>query len=162
VRVALLAAVALWGCSSAPVLEGPSPALLPPPPSKVASGSRPPPGKLYRDEVVHAVDAGFPRFLQKIEVEAKIDDGRFAGWIVRALYPREFWADVDLAPGDVVTSVNGLPIERETQAYDVFQSLKQAPRLVVSYTRKGEPRSLTFEIVQRPGPAANGTRTARN
>jgi hypothetical protein len=34
-----------------------------------------------------------------------------------ALRPHEFWHGVDLAPGDVVTSVNGMPIERETQAY---------------------------------------------
>ena len=101
------------------------------------------------------VERGFPQFLQKIQVEANVRDGKFAGWLVRALYPQDFWADVDLQPGDVVTQVNGLPIERETQAYDAFQGLKTAPRLVVSYVRDGTPRTLTFEIV--PRPASDGS-----
>jgi S1-C subfamily serine protease len=73
--------------------------------------------------------------------------------LVRALYPADFWADVDLQAGDVVTQINGLPIERETQAYDAFQALKSAPRLVVSYVREGAPRTLSFEIVPRPASA---------
>jgi S1-C subfamily serine protease len=100
------------------------------------------------------VERGFPQFLQKVEVSADVRDGKFAGWVVRALYPMDFWAGVDLQPGDVVTKVNGLPVERETQAYDVFQALKSAPRLVVSYVRDGTPRTLSFEIVERPASAA--------
>jgi general secretion pathway protein C len=125
--------------------------MLPPAPAEaVVQSERPPPGKLYRDDVTGLVDRGFPQFLQQIQVEANVRDGKFAGWLVRALYPQDFWADVDLQPGDVVTQVNGLPIERETQAYDAFQALKTAPRLVVSYVRDGAPRSLSFEIVPRP------------
>lgn len=125
--------------------------MLPPPPAEpVVQSDRPPPGKLYRDDVTSVVERGFPRFLQQIQVEANVRDGKFAGWLVRALYPQDFWADVDLQAGDVVTQVNGLPIERETQAYDAFQGLKTAPRLVVNYVRNGAPRTLSFEIIERP------------
>lgn len=149
-RLALL--LLAVGCGGAPTIEGPAPALAPPPPPPSAVVSdRAPPGKLYRDEVVDFVDQGLPRFLQRVEVSADIHDGKFAGWLVRALYPREFWEPVDLQPGDVVTQVNGMPIERETQAYDAFVALKTAPRLDVSYTRSGEARTLSFEIIQRPG-----------
>lgn len=145
--VALLA----LGCASTPVIEGPAPALLPPPPAQpVRLSNRPPPGKLYREDVTGLVERGFPRFLQQIEVEASVRDGKFKGWLLRGLYPADFWAHVDLQPGDIVTQVNGLPIERETQAYDAFQGLKTAPRLVVSYVREGTPRTLSFEIVPRP------------
>lgn len=118
------------------------------------TSERPPPGKLYRDDVQRVVERGFPRFLQTVEVSANVRDGKFAGWVVRALYPMDFWAGVDLQPGDVVTKVNGLPVERETQAYDAFQGLKTAPRLVVSYVRDGAPRTLSFDIVERPVSAA--------
>lgn len=150
-----LAGVALalftGACASTPVLEGPAPALLPPPPPPSAMvSSEAPPGKLYRDDVVRFVDAGFPKFLQRIEVSADVRDGKFAGWVVRALYPRDFWQTVDLQPGDVVTQVNGSPVERETQAYDTFVALKTAPRLNVNYVRSGQPRTLGYDIIERP------------
>jgi type II secretory pathway component PulC len=96
------------------------------------------------------VDAGFPQFLQKVRVEPELVDGKFAGWIVRGLNPPEFWAGVDLEPGDVVTQVNGKPIERETEAFAVFQGLKTARRLQVSALRQGMPHPLDYEIVDRP------------
>jgi len=158
VRAAAFLPILLFcaSCGGTPVIEGPAPALLPPPPAPEATlpPNRPPRGKLYRDDVQAAVDQGFPQFLQKVQVEANVRDGKFAGWLVRALYPQDFWADVDLQPGDIVTQVNGLPIERETQAYDAFQSLKTAPRLVVSYVRDGAPRTLAFDIIPRPASAA--------
>jgi hypothetical protein len=154
VRAAFLFPLLLFSasCGGTPVIEGPAPALLPPPPTPEASlpSNRPPAGKLYRDDVQAVVDRGFPQFLQKVQVEASVRDGKFAGWLVRALYPQDFWADVDLQPGDIVTQVNGLPIERETQAYDAFQALKTAPRLVVSYIRDGAARTLAFDIIARP------------
>ena len=129
-RPLILSLIALAGCASTPVLEGPAPALAPPPPA-VAPLTRAPVGKLFRDDVTRAVDQGFGMFLQKIKVEANVLDGKFAGWIVRALYPRDFWDGIDLQPGDVVTQVNDKPIERDNQAFEVFQSLKTAPRLSV-------------------------------
>ena len=101
---------------------------------------------LERAEVVAFVNAGFWNFLQQVEVEPALDDGRFRGWLIVALRPPAFWQGVDLAPGDVVTSVNDKPIERETQAFDAFQSLKTAPTLKVAYVRAGSPRSLSFRI----------------
>jgi S1-C subfamily serine protease len=110
-----------------------------PPPSR-------PSGKLARAEVVRFVDAGFWRFLQKVDVEPSLNDGRFRGWIIVALRPPAFWEGVDLAPGDVVTSVNDMPIERETEAFDAFQSLKTAPALHVTYVRRGAERRISYQI----------------
>lgn len=126
----------------------------PPPAAPVASNTQAPPGKLFRDDVVHVVDQGAGSFLQKIKVEPNLRDDKFAGWIVRALYPRDFWEGVDLQPGDIVTQVNDKPIERDSQAFEVFQSLKTAPVLKVSYLRDGTPRTLSYEIIERNVPAA--------
>ncbi len=141
-----------FACGSTPTLEGPAPALLPaaPPRSAELASARRPLDKLYRDDVVRAVDAGLARFLQKVKVSAQLRDGKFNGWLVEALYPRDFWENIDLSPGDIVTAINGQAIERETQAYDVFVQLKTAPRLVVKCLRDGQPRTLSFEIVERP------------
>ena len=104
------------------------------------------PGTLKRTEVVAFVNAGFWKFLQQVEVEPSLDDGRFRGWVIVALRPPTFWQGVDLAPGDVVTSVNDLPIERETEAFDAFESLRTAPELRVAYVRSGAARRIAYRI----------------
>jgi type II secretory pathway component PulC len=101
---------------------------------------------------VKVVEAGLGSFLQRVELSPSLEDGAFRGFRVVALGPPEFWQAVDLQPGDIVLSVNGLPIERETQAYEAFQSLKSAEELVVSYRRSGEGRELRYKIVPRPEP----------
>jgi S1-C subfamily serine protease len=111
------------------------------------------PSTLYRDEVSEVVDAGLGLFLKHVEVDAQLEHGTFKGFRILQLAPPEYWHGVDLKPGDVVTLVNGMPIERPFQAHDAFTALKTADRLVVSYLRSGEPRQLSYQIKDRPKPA---------
>jgi S1-C subfamily serine protease len=70
-----------------------------------------------------------------------------------SLEPPELWQGIDLQAGDVVTKVNGMSIEREMEAFDAFQAVRQAPVLEVSYLRQNQPRTLRFTIVGAPSPA---------
>jgi len=145
VKRLVLLAVWLGACGSAPP---PAPAPAPPPPKPVAElAPAKPKNTLSRKDVVSFVNAGFWRFLQHVEVEPSLEAGRFRGWTVVALRPPTFWEGVDLGPGDIVTSVNDLPIERETEAFDAFESLRTADRLNVAYFRNGAQRRLAFRIV---------------
>ena len=56
---------------------------------------------------------------------------------------------MDLKPGDVVTRVNDLPIERDTEAYDAFQSLKNSDALRVAFQRDGQSRVLEYKIIAK-------------
>ncbi|GEM_PF-1196179 len=124
--------------------------VLPPFPSaSVAAEAAAPPGVLWREDVDRTVQAGLGLFLQRVVVEPSLEDGAFVGWEIRDLLPPEAWSSVDLRPGDVVTSVNGLPLEREDQAFDAFQSLLKASELRVTYIRAGETRELLFRIRPR-------------
>lgn len=109
--------------------------------------------ELQRRDVEAAVEAGLGRFLQHVEVEPVMKDGKFAGFRILALRPPEMWLRVDLAPGDVVTEINGRPIGRDTEAFEVFRSLATAPELRVSYQRDGRPRELRLAIVGAAPPA---------
>lgn len=134
---------------------------LPPPvvdPSELEAASRnepepPPPGVLWRDEVDAVLDAGLGRFLAFVRVEPRFDGEKFVGWELVELLPPDSWKQVDLKPGDVVTRVNGRPIERESEAYQAFISLRESDRLVVSYLRGDLERELIFRILERPGRA---------
>jgi hypothetical protein len=107
------------------------------------------PTSLERADVQSVVDAGLGRFLQTVSVEASVDAGRFQGFRIVEVRPADAWRGVDLKIGDVVTAINGKPIERPEQAHEVFTSLKHADRLVVSYVRAGSARELALPIVDQ-------------
>ncbi len=154
--------VAVLGCSAQNEAEYPdldTPLVLAPraaaPPSsevRLASTGRPHSGSIHRADLTRVVDAGLGRFLQHVEVDASVENGRFQGFRIVRLTPPEFWMGIDLRPGDVVTEINGMSIERPPQAYQAFTALKLAERLVVSYLRQGQPRELVFPIKPKPAP----------
>ena len=141
----------LAGCGAAPAVPpaAPKAAAKPSQVAQAPTAPRPPKGALFREDVNALIDGGFPQFLQRVEVEPRLVEGQFRGWSIVNLSPRDFWSGVDLKPGDIVTRVNDLPIERETEAFDVFESLKQADTLRVAFQRDGQSRMLEYRIVQR-------------
>ena len=141
----------LLGCGGSP--EAPpkaAKAVTPAPAAQKPVAARPPPqGALYRDDVNALIDRGFPEFLKRVEVEPRLVDGQFRGWSIVNLNPSDFWSGVDLKPGDIVTRVNDLPIERETEAYDAFESLKHSDALRVAFQRDGQSRVLEYKIISK-------------
>jgi hypothetical protein len=115
-----------------------------------------PPGTLWRRDVDAALEAGLGRFLQHADLEPEMQAGAFVGFKVVELRPPAWWQGIDLVPGDIVTQVNGMPIEQPTEAHAAFESLRKSDKLVVKYVRKGEPRELTFTILDKPLPAPTG------
>jgi hypothetical protein len=107
-------------------------------------------GLLQRVDVERVVDAGLGRFLSHVAIEPSLEAGKFTGWSIVALQPPELWRGIDLRPGDVVTRINGMTIEREVEAYDAFQAVRQASALEVSYLRQGQRRTLRFSILGTP------------
>lgn len=137
----------------------PPPESLAPAPAAANRAAAPRPGTaiavttLQRADVERVVDAGLGRFLSHVSLEPRLSAGKFTGWSIVSLEPPELWQGIDLQAGDVVTKVNGMSIEREMEAFDAFQAVRQAPVLEVSYLRQNQPRTLRFTIVGAPSPA---------
>jgi hypothetical protein len=146
--VPLVACLAACG-SSYPESEYPSS-----PPAGVSASADDyepaPPGALWRKDVDEVLEAGLGKFLQRAELRPQLREGTFVGFRVLELRPPAWWQGVDLAPGDVITRVNGMPIEQPTDAHAAFESLRQSDKLVVSYERDGQPRELTYRIIPKP------------
>ena len=168
-RCSAVGLLAVLGCSAPsepeyPDLDTPlEPSALLTPPEPAPRPAPPAPrlrsGAIHRADLTRVVDAGLGRFLQHVEVDAALQAGKFMGFRIVSLTPPEFWRGVDLRPGDVVTEINGMSIERPPQAYEAFTSLKTAKELVVSYTREGQSRQLVYAIkpaVLAPVPASGG------
>ena len=113
------------------------------------------PGRLWRRDVVAVLSRGLGDFLTRLEVEPYLVGGKFRGWRVVKLRPGDsLWNGVDIASGDVVTSVNSRPIERPEQALAVFQSLAIAEELRVRYERNGASRDIVYAIDdETPAPS---------
>ena len=152
---ALACAVAcITGCGpSYPESEYPSA-----PPAGVSAGADDfapaPPGALWRRDVNDVLAGGLGKFLQRADLKPELHEGAFVGFRVVELHPPAWWQGVDLVPGDVVTRVNGMPIEQPTDAHAAFESLRSADRLVVSYLRDGKERELSYSIIEKPTAAA--------
>lgn len=107
------------------------------------------PGTIRRSAVRQVLADGPGRFLQHIEVsdEPVQKNGRFYGFRVTRLNGRDFWDGIDLTPGDVITNVNGMTIERPEQFLQAFRSLDSARELKVAIDRNGQSRELKWAIV---------------
>lgn len=125
----------------------------------------PPRGAVYRHDVAAVVDAGLGRFLELVPNEPVLDGDHFVGFRILALRPPEDWQGVDLRPGDVVTSVNGLPIAEPEQAFAAFQSVRDGKQIRVAFLRGDQRRELVVNVVEKPGivvpPAASAKAPAR-
>jgi type II secretory pathway component PulC len=146
-RFSLFLALVLCSCAGAPraATAVPAPTSPPPAPPPIA-----PSDHAVARSAVHAVIAeGLGMFLQRVDLDDQpvLVGGKFHGFRIARLRDAKFWSGVDVKPGDVVTSLNGLPIERPEQAQTAFDSLEVASELRVSLERGGQPRELTYAIL---------------
>jgi hypothetical protein len=120
----------------------------------MATPARPmvPPGHLLRADVdAVLVTQGPPWVLRRVlSEEVMKSDGKFWGWRLVGL-PEE-WRDVDLRPGDIVTRVNGLPLETPDQAWEAWKSVASAVEVKISLMRDGAAKTVVLPIDGAPSP----------
>jgi hypothetical protein len=102
---------------------------------------------------------GPPWVLERVPIEPELEGEKFIGWRVREL-PRE-WERVDLVPGDVITSVNGMPVETPDQLWEAWTTLTVASELRIAYVREGEAKELSIPIWGKPSAGLQKTLGAR-
>ncbi|WP_437783584.1 serine protease [Sorangium sp. So ce1097] len=144
---ACLSLAVLAGCGGQQA-AGPAPA--PPPPASSAAPVKQtaPAGQLARADVERVLLQGPPWILRRVPVEEVIRAGAFIGWKILAL-PAD-WSDIELKPGDVVTRVNGAPLERPDDLFAAYRAVASANELKIAYEREGTARELVVPIFGPP------------
>jgi type II secretory pathway component PulC len=145
----LLVAISLAGaalaCGESPparsAVAAASPTTAPPTTTTVAPLTT----SLRRSQVKQAIGRGVGYFLQNVELDElpAMKGSRFYGWKLRGVSAE---LGVDLRPGDVVTGVNGLPLEHPEEADAALRALDKAPALRVDFEREGKPQTLILPI----------------
>ncbi len=106
---------------------------------------------LERADVDEAIDAGVARFIQGFDMVEHLDEyDRFVGWKIGKIHDRGRFDGLGIGSGDVITSINGMPLERPAHAYEVLMSLKTAQSLDVEYLRGGRVMRLSLPIIGEP------------
>ena len=125
------------------VAEGPAPQTTAPTTTAAAVPERI--TSLKRSQVKQQIAKGLGYFLQNGTVEdyPVMRANKFYGWKVKSVVAD--WP-VDIRPGDVVTRVNGMPIEHPEEADAVLRSLDKAKSLRVDFEREGRPQTLELPI----------------
>lgn len=84
--------------------------------------------------------------LQLINAQPVMDGGQLKGYRVTPGRDRRLFNRVGLRPGDVVTSVNGVPLSDPAQMGKLFDQLATARRLDVTVERGGQQSQLSLDL----------------
>ncbi len=114
------------------------------------------PDSVRRSNVRATVARGLGAFLGDVTLDERpvFLAGKFRGFRIVEL--RGPLKASSLLPGDVVTRINGMPIERPEQALQVFRSLEVASEIRVEFERNGAPKDARFSIVEDEIPLGDG------
>jgi type II secretory pathway component PulC len=123
------------------VALAPAPANAPPPaPAR-------PPGTISRAELERVLSESPGAFLARIDSQPTFEGTRFSGWRINSFFPGDArFSGVDLRAGDVVTRVNGQPVEQPEQFIQVWEGARFRRDLTVDLVRDGRPRHLAWTI----------------
>ncbi len=96
----------------------------------------------YRDALVNDPNS----VMGLINVRPYQKDGQLKGYRLRPGKDRALLRRFGLRSGDVVTAVNGVPMNNPVKALEVLRDISSASQLTVDIERNGTPQSFTFQI----------------
>lgn len=81
-----------------------------------------------------------------INIQPVMADGQIRGYSVRPGQDRRLFSSIGLRPGDIVTSVNGLPVSDPSQLGALYQQFTSAPTLNITVERRGRSMELSLNL----------------
>lgn len=111
-------------------------------------------GTIARDRLEAVLAQGLPLFLRQFEVAPKKRGERFVGWQVVQIDPNSSLAEVDVAPGDVLLSINGKPLSRPEELMAVWDALRGENAIEAKLWRGDAQLILRFQIEPQVAPSA--------
>jgi len=98
-------------------------------------------------QTMDKIGASSPEALAKrVQIVPVIDNGKIAGVRVSAAGDAALMAQLGLRPSDIVTSVNGVPVDSVARGQQILDSLGSATSVRVTVTRDGSPTEITVKL----------------
>jgi general secretion pathway protein C len=86
------------------------------------------------------------QLMDQATIRPHIEDGRPAGIAITGIRPNAIFRKMRLRNGDVITGVNGRPIESVEDAISVFEDLTSSSEIKVDIKRRGRHQTLDYRI----------------
>jgi general secretion pathway protein C len=100
---------------------------------------------LESNQIEAALD-NLDQLMDQAEIRPYIEEGRPSGISITAIKPNTVFRKMRLRNGDIITGVNGTPIETVEDAMKIFSDLRSASELQVEIKRRGQKRVLNYKI----------------
>jgi general secretion pathway protein C len=114
-------------------------------PPKLPVSSYPRQLTLQSDQIESALE-NLDQLMDQAQIRPHIEDGRPSGISITGIKPNTVFRKMRLRNGDIITGVNGAPIETVEDAMKVFGDVKSASELQVEIKRRGQKRVLNYKI----------------
>lgn len=93
---------------------------------------------------------------QIIRPQPYMPNGELKGYRVYPGRNREQFVSLGLQPGDLVTEINGMPLNNPAQAMEMFRSLADTTQVTVTIEREGQAQTLTLDTTQVAEATSSG------
>lgn len=100
----------------------------------------------YRNDLINNPQTVMSKFPLRVQPYNK--GGKLVGYRVRPGKDRKLLSMLGLRNGDVVTSVNGVPLDNPIKALEIIKSLPTTTQFTVDFERNGVPQSSSFTLPQ--------------
>jgi general secretion pathway protein C len=114
-------------------------------PPKLPISSYPRQLTLQGDQIETALE-NLDQLMDQAQIRPYIEEGRPSGISITGIKPNTVFRKMRLRNGDIITGVNGTPIETVDDAMKVFGDLRSASELQVEIKRRGQKRVLNYKV----------------
>jgi general secretion pathway protein C len=100
---------------------------------------------LQGDQIENALE-NLDQLMEQARIRPHIEDGKPSGISITGIKPNTVFRKMRLRNGDIITGVNGTPIESVEDAMQVFGDLSSSPEVQLEIKRRGRKRVLNYKI----------------
>ncbi|HVC37728.1 MAG TPA: type II secretion system protein GspC [Gammaproteobacteria bacterium] len=75
-----------------------------------------------------------------------MENGKLSGYRVFPVGNSDAFAKLGLKPGDVVTAVNGMPLDNPAESMSILNKLKTSEQISITYTRNGQQQTQVLQM----------------
>jgi len=100
---------------------------------------------LKSDQIENALE-NLDQLMEQARIRPHIEDGKPSGISITGIKPNTVFRKMRLRNGDIITGVNGSPIESVEDAMQIFGDLSSAPEVQLEIKRRGRKRVLNYKI----------------
>lgn len=105
------------------------------------------PGRLtLRGDQIENTLENLDQLMDQARIRPHIEEGRPSGISITGIKPNTIFRKMRLRNGDIITGVNGTPIESVEDAMQLFGDLSSASEVQLEIKRRGRKRVLNYKI----------------